>query len=344
MSRPSDLPVDMDRASAADAPGTGLRLIEELHHAPDWDDPSELAAVLEVLGGLMTEPLPSEQDAAEAMAAQMATLLRCPAELPRPRSLAGRRRARIAAVVVAASMVATTGLAAADVLPDPAQRMASEVLERFGISVPGAERDGGPGLEHRSGTSRDIDGERHEPASGDVPAMDSIIDDEGGPMAGDTPATTAPGAPLLLGDAPRAGTTSEYPESGGPGGSWENDSATDLGTTYSPDSEWARPGDPAADATAPSAPPPDDWGPTSPPPDEPASTTPESWPADPSPASPTPTSRDAASTADPTRSSTAEPPMTSEPTPQPTGPGTEGGGSTDPARSSGMDRSSPPLP
>jgi hypothetical protein len=61
----------------------------------------------------------------------------------RPRSRFGRVRGVV--LVTAGTVVATSGLAAAGVLPDPVQDVVSDVLSRVGITVPAGDgdRDGG---------------------------------------------------------------------------------------------------------------------------------------------------------------------------------------------------------
>ncbi len=48
-------------------------------------------------------------------------------------------RAKITALVVGGTLMATTGLAFAGALPDPAQRVASTMLAKIGITVPGPD-------------------------------------------------------------------------------------------------------------------------------------------------------------------------------------------------------------
>ena len=60
-------------------------------------------------------------------------------------------RVKVVGLVVAGTILGTTGLAAAGVLPDAAQNAASTVLSKVGISVPAAD-------EHPASTGTDISG------------------------------------------------------------------------------------------------------------------------------------------------------------------------------------------
>lgn len=76
-----------------------------------------------------------------------------------------RRRGLTVAAVAAAAVVSLGGLASAGVLPDPVQRVASEVLGTLGISVPDGDEDGfapapleegSTAAEHASETARAV--------------------------------------------------------------------------------------------------------------------------------------------------------------------------------------------
>lgn len=89
--------------------------------------------LLERLRRLGTHPIASAQQSADLTA--MAGL--------RPASPL-RSKLRVAGAFLAGLLIGSTGLAAADVLPDPAQHVAHEVLGRVGVSVPDPERYHGP--------------------------------------------------------------------------------------------------------------------------------------------------------------------------------------------------------
>ena len=55
-----------------------------------------------------------------------------------------RSRVRVAAAFLVGLLLGSTGLAAADALPDPAQHVAHNVLARVGVDVPNPERYHGP--------------------------------------------------------------------------------------------------------------------------------------------------------------------------------------------------------
>ncbi|MGH9085715.1 MAG: hypothetical protein ACRDYW_09705, partial [Acidimicrobiales bacterium] len=90
--------------------------------------------LIERLGGL-TEPIHPARQASD-LAAMAAVVT------PRRGLLASK--VRVAAAFLAGLLLGSTGLAAADVLPDPAQHVAHKVLDRVGVQVPDPERYHGP--------------------------------------------------------------------------------------------------------------------------------------------------------------------------------------------------------
>ncbi len=89
--------------------------------------------VLQRLRRLGTQPIDPDQRAADLTA--MARV-RPPSPL--------RPKLRLAAAFLAGLLIGGSGLAAADVLPDPAQHVAHTVLDRVGVDVPDPERYHGP--------------------------------------------------------------------------------------------------------------------------------------------------------------------------------------------------------
>lgn len=94
------------------------------------DDHDDLQARLRHLG---TQPLDPAQQSADLTA--MAHV--------RPRRLL-RSKARLGVAFLAGLLLGSTGLAAADALPDPAQHMAHSVLGHVGVDVPNPARYHGP--------------------------------------------------------------------------------------------------------------------------------------------------------------------------------------------------------
>jgi hypothetical protein len=100
------------------------------------DEHEELQARLRRLG---TAPIEPRRQVADLLAmADVATS---------PRSRSGGflgSKVRVAAAFLAGLLLGSTGLAAADALPDPAQHIAHNVLARVGVDVPNPERYHGP--------------------------------------------------------------------------------------------------------------------------------------------------------------------------------------------------------
>lgn len=111
---------------------TPERRVGALELPPDTS--SELMALLSAAAGPVTEDeLAEETTAVAAFLAQRG-------DLPVPRHRLPVRSIRIAAATLVTSVVLGGGLAAADVLPAPAQRWVSKALNVIGIQVPSPGR------------------------------------------------------------------------------------------------------------------------------------------------------------------------------------------------------------
>jgi len=152
------LPLDPDTADRLlsgnmepdDAPPGYADVARLLRAAATWATPGELAAEREVVA-LVARRMGSSPAPARVV--------------PRPgRSFARRTRGRlkVGAVVVAGFLMATTGLAMAGALPGAAQNIASEVLQRIGISVP---RSDSPSGVHPGNSGQSSGGESNAPAA-----------------------------------------------------------------------------------------------------------------------------------------------------------------------------------
>ena len=98
------------------------------------DDITGHEELIERLGGL-TEPIHPARQASD-LAAMAAAVT--------PRRGLFASKVRVAAAFLAGLLLGSTGLAAADALPDPAQHVAHQVLDRVGVQVPDPERYHGP--------------------------------------------------------------------------------------------------------------------------------------------------------------------------------------------------------
>lgn len=121
------------------------------------------------------------------LARQSADLTAMAGVVPMPRF---RSKLRLAAAFLAGLLIGSTGLAAADVLPDPAQHVAHNVLDRVGVSVPDPERYHGAecGAEvkknHGAYVRDDHDLAKSECGKKVKPAGETDAEDEGdGPKA-----------------------------------------------------------------------------------------------------------------------------------------------------------------
>lgn len=111
--------------------------------APDDAPPAyaEVAGALQTLGRRLPPP-----DAAAEVATirTMTEVLRKSPPAPLPRRSRRRRPVTRVGLVLAISLLGTTGVAFAGGLPDAAQSVASDLLARVGINVPAPEADGHP--------------------------------------------------------------------------------------------------------------------------------------------------------------------------------------------------------
>ena len=136
MSRRLDLdPLPLD-------PQTAERILAG--SVPPADSPPGYADVARVLRAASGPPAPAELagevEAVALLAAELRAGAHSPNTVPRRSSVLSRAlTARFGAAVVAGTLSLTTGLAAADVLPDTAQDVASTVLDKVGINVPTAD-------------------------------------------------------------------------------------------------------------------------------------------------------------------------------------------------------------
>jgi hypothetical protein len=138
--------------------GTADRLLSG-SVAPD-DAPPGYAHVARLLRTVATPPSPRElAPQAEAIATAQTILSARSAAPPAParsgvrhrRAGRGWRRARVMGLVLVGAMLATSGLAAAGVLPDRVQSAASKVLDAVGIDVPDPTS-----VEHPASTGEEI--------------------------------------------------------------------------------------------------------------------------------------------------------------------------------------------
>ena len=138
--------------------GTADRLLSG-SVAPD-DAPPGYTDVARLLRAVAMPPSPHElAPEAEAVAAAETILRARSAALPtparsgaRPRTARSRFfRTKVTSLVVVGTLIGTSGLAAAGVLPDPVQSAASRVLDAIGIDVPDPST-----IEHPASTGEEI--------------------------------------------------------------------------------------------------------------------------------------------------------------------------------------------
>jgi hypothetical protein len=127
---------------------------------PPDDAPPGYTDVARLLRAVATPPSPRELAPEVDAAAAAETILRArSAALPtparsgaRPRTARSRYfRIKVTSLVVVGTLIGTSGLAAAGVLPDPVQTAASRVLDAIGIDVPDPSA-----VEHPASTGEEI--------------------------------------------------------------------------------------------------------------------------------------------------------------------------------------------
>jgi hypothetical protein len=196
-------PSGMDRF-ALDA-GTAEGLVSG---AVDVDDaPPEYRAVAAVLQALREPPESWELVAGPAVAERIAATVvaaRTERAATRPRRFASRTRVAVASLV-ALGLAVSGGLASAGALPEPAQRVASAVLSKVGISVP-------------TGDDEAVD-HRYVPTTA-VPKSTAVASVQSNPTAVN-PSAPAPvardaGAPPPVGPGQERGRTAPARESSQP--------------------------------------------------------------------------------------------------------------------------------
>jgi hypothetical protein len=83
-----------------------------------------------------------------------------PAEVRRWKMRSRLSRAKLAGLVVVGTLIGTTGMAAANVLPDPAQNAVSQALSHVGVTLPSAAPRTGPveptTVDHPAATGQEI--------------------------------------------------------------------------------------------------------------------------------------------------------------------------------------------
>lgn len=172
-------PLDLD-------PSTAGRLLDGL--AAD-DAPAAYAAVAKVLtaaarGAVLPEELAGESAAVASFAAVGPQPVA--AQVTAKGSAWLRNKVKAGVAVVVGGLTLTTGLAAAGALPGAAQSVASEALERVGISVPNPNDNAGDHPDSR-GTSAD------EAPATEAPASNAPEGTHGAEVSGTARTTDAEG-------------------------------------------------------------------------------------------------------------------------------------------------------
>jgi len=155
---------------------------------PD-DAPARFAAVAELARALTAPPTARELVGEAAAVAAASAILMTP---PPPRDLPDRRgataspakvllrRTKVMSLVFAGTLLATTGLAVAGVLPDPIQDVAHRILSTVGIDVPSSDGDrpSDPGGGERSPAPAVVDDQNvQDPDDGSAPPEDAADED-----------------------------------------------------------------------------------------------------------------------------------------------------------------------
>jgi hypothetical protein len=145
----NDLPDEM-RGEQIDA-GTMERLFRGRMTPDDAPPGYSLVASILLTAASPTEPAELAMELPHVAAAREVLEGRAVGRWPARRALAG--------AIVAGALMILPGLAAANVLPDPAQHAVSSVLDKVGISVPaGSEDHPGNTGEHPASTGSEISG------------------------------------------------------------------------------------------------------------------------------------------------------------------------------------------
>jgi len=122
-------------------PEFDLRLAERLldGRLDAADAPAELSDVARLVTALRLPATDEELAGQDATVAAMVDAIGAPAPTAARRAIGTRRlrRGQVATLIAAGTLLAGTGLAAADSLPAPAQKAAHTVLGKVGVPVPG---------------------------------------------------------------------------------------------------------------------------------------------------------------------------------------------------------------
>jgi hypothetical protein len=180
--------------------GTIDRLLSGRMH-PD-DAPPGFGSVAALVRALVAPPTPAElAGEAEAMAAASAIVTAQPVGARHPAEVAtGRRtrsghwRVKVSGLVVVGTLVGTSGLAAAGVLPAPVQDVAHRIFSAVGIEVPSASDRPDTVADQRGGMHEEVPPDWAGPPEGTGPPEDAgppavippvDVDDEAGDGNGD---------------------------------------------------------------------------------------------------------------------------------------------------------------
>lgn len=194
MTRPGDLHDDMERFALD--PETGDRLLSGVLHPEDAPDRySAVAALLQAAAVPTSGDLEGEAATVDAVVAA----IRSAPGFTAPRTQRSRLgRAKIAAAGLVGALTLSSGLAAANALPGPAQNIASSALGAIGLHVPDGNANGTKGDDHPAGDDTSAQDSDQSPtgANGAAPAGDTTPtthpDNKGGEVS-DLAHTTPPG-------------------------------------------------------------------------------------------------------------------------------------------------------
>jgi hypothetical protein len=186
------------------------------------DAPPRYRRVVRALGRLRASTSVARRTCEPAMAARLADeVVR---EVPRPSAHGPGRSVRLAAAGLLGALVTFSGLAAANALPDVAQRTASELLSRVGVHVPDPETDTPPrpGPHGASGAHQAPAGTTGKGKGTDISGLahttDSTGVDKGAEISTDASGgKSQAGQHGAAGSAPPASVPRPTGASGGPG-------------------------------------------------------------------------------------------------------------------------------